>query len=60
MEVKIKDTRPVAYCKFCGKDFDQKMKFIGSSWKYLEQDESSHPECYIEECVRKSLEKLKE
>lgn len=61
--LKIEDNRDKLNCKFCNKDMTNAIQCHGAentSWKYLNDKEHSHFECYVDECVKHCLDKLKE
>ena len=60
--LKLEDTRPEYNCKFCSEDLKNCIQCHGnkiSSWRYLNDGDHCHFECYVQECVRKELDKLK-
>jgi hypothetical protein len=62
-QIKTGDTRLKYLCKYCNKDLSNSIQCHGanpSAWEYLNDGEHCHIECYIEECVKMSLVKLKE
>ena len=60
MGLDLGDIRPKYDCKFCNKDMTNAIQCHAgkpTSWKYLNEDEHCHFECYVQECVRKELQK---
>lgn len=58
MEMKIADTRPEKQCKFCDESMRDCIQCHASSWRFLNDNECCHFECYVHHCVEISLKDL--
>lgn len=64
----IPDAEPERFCVFCLKHTTHGVWFINHRntepdedppFKYMEENQASHIECYIHECVRRALNELR-